>query len=157
MADTSQQFEHDSVSSGAPISVGVEYVEAQLEELWHEVAEAAQIGGGVQGVTATHVLNVVVRAENEEAGEAYLRDVEAVTGRHPNRTVVMVADAEAEQEEMPVQAWVSIRCQLPPGGGRQVCAEEVTVKACGDAVRQMPAAVIPILVPDLPVFLWWPR
>jgi glucose-6-phosphate dehydrogenase assembly protein OpcA len=157
MADNVSQPENDTVSSGAPVPVGVEYVEAQLEELWREVAEAAQVGGGVQGITATHVLNVLVRAENEDAGEKFLRDVEAVTGRHPNRTVIMVADAEAEQEEMPVQAWVSIRCQLPPAGGRQVCAEEVTVKACGDAVRQMPAAVIPILVPDLPVFLWWPR
>jgi glucose-6-phosphate dehydrogenase assembly protein OpcA len=147
----------DTVSSGAPVPVGVEYVEAQLEELWREVAEAAQVEGGVKGVTATHVLNMIVRAESEDAGQSYMRDVEAVTGLHPNRTIMMVADAHADQEQMPVQAWVSIMCQLPPGGGRQVCAEEVTVQACGDAVRQMPAAVIPLLIPDLPVVLWWPQ
>jgi glucose-6-phosphate dehydrogenase assembly protein OpcA len=157
MADTSPQSQHDTVSSGAPIPVAVEYVESQLDELWREVAEAAQAEGGVHGITATHVLNVIVRVENEDAAQACLRDLEVVTGRHPNRTVVMVADAESEQEEMPVQAWVSILCQIPPAGGRQVCAEEVMVKACGEAVRQMPAAVIPLLVPDLPVFLWWPQ
>ena len=156
MVSSSPQ-QQDSVSSGAPISVGVEYVEAQLQELWHDVAEAAQAGGGIQGVTSTHVLNLIARAENEEGAQEYLHDIEEVTGRHPSRAIMMVVDPNAEQEEMPVQAWVSIRCQIPPAGGRQVCAEEVTVKACGEAVRGMPAAVIPLLIPDLPVFLWWPR
>jgi glucose-6-phosphate dehydrogenase assembly protein OpcA len=139
----------------APVPVAVEYVERQLDELWRDVAESAQAKGGVRGVTATHVLNLLVRTEDEGEGQQLLQDVEAVTGHHPNRTILMVADAESEREEMPVQAWVSIRCQLPPAGGRQVCAEEITVMACGDAVRGMPAAVIPLLVPDLPVFLWW--
>jgi glucose-6-phosphate dehydrogenase assembly protein OpcA len=64
--------------------------------------------------------------------------------------------ADPNDNEMALQAWVSIHCQLPPSGGKQVCAEQIYVAAGGEAVRQIPAAVIPLLLSELPVFLWWP-
>jgi glucose-6-phosphate dehydrogenase assembly protein OpcA len=39
--------------------------------------------------------------------------------------------------------------------GRQVCCEEITLTARGYFVAELPSAAIPLLVPDLPVFLWW--
>lgn len=144
-----------SIDTGAPVPVSVEYVEAQLNELWRDVAEAVQAKGGTHAVTTAHVLNLVVRAESEDTANEYIGDMQLITGRHPSRVIIMNADQTAQ--EMPVQAWVSIHCQLPPVGGRQVCAEQVTVQAGGESVRQLPAAVIPLLISDLPVFLWWPR
>ena len=155
MVDTIEREDTTSINTGAPVPVAVEYVEAQLKELWRDVAEAAQAKGGGHAVTTAHVLNLIVRAESEEAANGYLKDMQLITGRHPSRVIIMTADTEAK--EMAVQAWVSIQCQLPPAGGRQVCAEQVMVQACGEAVRQLPAAVIPLLISDLPVFLWWPR
>jgi glucose-6-phosphate dehydrogenase assembly protein OpcA len=101
------------------------------------------------------VLNLVVRTESYEAANSYSKDVASITGKHPARVIATVADQT--EGDMPVQAWVSIHCELPPGGGRQVCAEQITVAAGGESVRQIPAAVIPLLIPDLPVFLWWPQ
>jgi glucose-6-phosphate dehydrogenase assembly protein OpcA len=156
MVDTVEREEATSfIDTGAPVPVAVEYVQAQLNELWRDVAEAAQAKGGSHAVTTAHVLNLIVRAESEDAANDYIKDMQLITGRHPSRVIIMIADAHAD--DMPVQAWVSIHCRLPPAGGRQVCAEQVSVMACGEAVRQIPAAVIPILLSDLPVFLWWPR
>src|SRR5204863_3615020 len=89
-----------------------------------------------------------------EANE-YTADIDNITGSHPARVLSVVTDPN--EAYMAVQAWVSIHCQLPPSGGRQVCAEQIYVAGGGEAVRQIPAAVIPLLLPELPVFLWWPK
>jgi glucose-6-phosphate dehydrogenase assembly protein OpcA len=159
MADTTTQTEQNdrrpTIDTGAPVPVAVEYVEAQLMELWRDVAEAAQAKGGVHAVTMTQVLNLIVHAEDYAVGNAYIADIDMITGRHPCRVIMMYTDPHEAQ--MPVQAWVSIHCQVPPTGGRQVCCEQVSVAAGGQAIRQIPAAVIPIVMSDLPVFLWWPE
>jgi glucose-6-phosphate dehydrogenase assembly protein OpcA len=144
-----------TIDSGAPIPVAVDYVEAQLVELWRDVAEAAQAKGGAQSVTTAQVLNLVVQAGSYESANKYVESIERITGRHPAR--VIVATTDAAEPQMPVQAWVSIHCQLPPAGGRQVCSEQVTVAAGKESERRMSAAIIPLLLPDLPVFLWWPE
>jgi glucose-6-phosphate dehydrogenase assembly protein OpcA len=159
MADTTPQTEKDeaagTIDTGAPVPVSIDYVGLQLSELWRDVAEAAQAKGGVQAVTMAQVLNLIARAGSYDAANSYRNDIAGITGRHPARVIATVADQS--EGDMPVQAWVSIHCELPPGGGRQVCAEQVTVAAGGESVRQIPAAVIPLLIPDLPVFLWWPQ
>src|SRR5256712_10720685 len=38
---------------------------------------------------------------------------------------------------------------------RLVCYEQILVRAHGDVEDRLASAVIPLLVPDLPVFLWW--
>jgi glucose-6-phosphate dehydrogenase assembly protein OpcA len=49
-----------------------------------------------------------------------------------------------------------MHCQLPiADGARQVCYEQILVRASGDVDDRLASAVIPLLVPDLPVFLWW--
>ena len=148
---------HDdsSIDTGAPVPVAVDYVDAQLNELWRDVAEAAQAKGGVSAVTMAQVLNLIVKADTLMEANEYIADIDNVTGSHPARVISMVS--EPGESDMGVQAWVSIHCQLPPSGGRQVCAEQIFVSAGGQSVRQIPAAVIPLLLPELPVFLWWPR
>jgi glucose-6-phosphate dehydrogenase assembly protein OpcA len=49
-----------------------------------------------------------------------------------------------------------MRCRLPhPGGAQQVSYEQILIRARGDADRRLASALIPLLLPDLPVFLWW--
>lgn len=143
------------VHAGAPVPVAVEYVEAQLMELWRDVAEAAQASGGAQSVTTAQVLNLIVHADSYDEANNLLPAIDRITALHPSRVIVAITDPA--ESEMPVQAWVSIHCQVPPSGGRQVCAEQVSVAAGGDMTRQLPAAIIPLLVSSLPVFLWWPQ
>jgi glucose-6-phosphate dehydrogenase assembly protein OpcA len=41
------------------------------------------------------------------------------------------------------------------GSRKQVCGEQVTIEASGAAVTTVASAIAPLLVPDVPVFLWW--
>lgn len=154
MVNTLPNLERDTaLNTGAPVLVPVERVEGQFTDLWRDVAQAAE--GGVNSIAVAHVLNIIVRADSDEAAQSYLSDIQEITGRHPGRVIAAVTNSD--EEESPVEAWVSIHCQIPPAGGRRVCTEEVRLMACGESVRQIPAAVIPLLIPDLPVFLWWPK
>lgn len=144
-----------TIDTGAPVPVNVDRVDALLNQLWRNVAEAAQTKGGLPSVTMAQVLNLIVRAESYGTANDYTMEMDRVTGSHPARVIMMITDPT--EQEMPVQAWVAIHCQAPPAGGRQVCAEQISVAAGGQSVRQVPAAVIPLLLPELPVFLWWPK
>ena len=136
--------------------VTVEQVDSYFGRLWRNVAETAQArGGSAQTVTVAQVLNLVVNAGTYEQANECAADLEHITGRHPCRIINIVRDAKEGEE--PVQAYVSIHCKVSPAGGRQVCSELVTVVATTPDARQVPAAVIPILISDLPTFLWWPH
>ncbi|MBL8152296.1 MAG: glucose-6-phosphate dehydrogenase assembly protein OpcA [Blastocatellia bacterium] len=76
-----------------------------------------------------------------------------ITKHHPSRVIVMSARENSLSEGM--EADVAAVCQFIPGRGKQVCSEEIVVSAQGSAVKRLPAAVMPLLVSDLPVAIWW--
>ncbi|HLM58011.1 MAG TPA: glucose-6-phosphate dehydrogenase assembly protein OpcA [Pyrinomonadaceae bacterium] len=125
-------------------------LESELSAMW---AEASGGGEGRAGVVRACVLNLVVYAEGAEERD----EVDALLGevieRHPCRAVVLVADRESQEPRL--EAYVSTRCQLSSRGGKQVCGEQITIEAGGPVVESAATAVAPLLVPDVPVFLWW--
>src|SRR5213595_409377 len=90
-----------TLDTGTPVSVSVDYVDAQLTELWRDVAEAAQAKGGISAVTMAQVLNLLIRADSHTAANSYMRDVDAITGSHPARVITMLTDPT--EDDMPVQ------------------------------------------------------
>jgi glucose-6-phosphate dehydrogenase assembly protein OpcA len=72
---------------------------------------------------------------------------------HPSRAIVMVA--EPDVLEPGLEAWISAHCQVRPAGSSQVCCEQITIAARGQATHDLHGMAVPLLEPDLPVFLWW--
>jgi glucose-6-phosphate dehydrogenase assembly protein OpcA len=73
---------------------------------------------------------------------------------HPVRAIVMTIEPQAPTATL--EAQVSIRCSLPPVGGKQICCEQIMISAGGEAVGELHSAVASLLMTDLPAFLWWP-
>ena len=123
--------------------------------MWGESAAGgvAEDGAPDAGVTRVCVANLIVYAPGR-AGRGLIDAVlEEVTEQTPTRAVVLLADAEAAETSL--DAYVSTRCQAAPRGGRQVCGEQVTIEAAGGALEHLATAAEPLLVPDIPTFLWW--
>jgi glucose-6-phosphate dehydrogenase assembly protein OpcA len=97
------------------------------------------------------VLNLIVVTDEESAPEI-TDSVSKLAGRHPARAVVLIADPEGEWN---VDVGLSAFCNVK-GGGAQVCAEQVTIHAEGPPAMHLESLAGPLLVPDLPVFLWYP-
>jgi glucose-6-phosphate dehydrogenase assembly protein OpcA len=54
-----------------------------------------------------------------------------------------------------LEAWVSAHCHLPVAGEKQVCSEQITLRARGEAGQGLASVVLPLTVSGLPIFLWW--
>jgi glucose-6-phosphate dehydrogenase assembly protein OpcA len=127
-------------------------LERELNAVWSEMS-APEGEGQSAGVVRSCVLNLVVYAAgHDERGEVD-ELLGAVVERHPCRAIVLVADRAAQ--EMRLEAFVSTRCQLSARGAKRICGEQITIEAAGAAVATASTAVAPLLVPDVPVFLWW--
>ncbi|HYM59396.1 MAG TPA: glucose-6-phosphate dehydrogenase assembly protein OpcA, partial [Thermoanaerobaculia bacterium] len=69
----------------------------------------------------------------------------------PQRTIVIRADPAGDPE---MTSWISANCHLV-GGGKQVCSEEIAIVAGGDRIHRVPPLVSALLIPDMPVAVWW--
>jgi glucose-6-phosphate dehydrogenase assembly protein OpcA len=138
---------------GERTRIDVRAIERELTALWKQAAEDQDENG--HAVTRTCVLNLIVATAGGRATDDVTETVASLTMRHPNRAIVISAQAGAEAELL--DAWVQAHCQMPGPGRPQVCCEQITIEARGTAVARVPGTVLPLLVPDVPVMFWWPR
>ena len=127
------------------LHVDVASIEKQLAELWRGEKKDDK------AVTKAALWNVVAHtwsaAHHAEATEILARASASV----PQRTIVVQADPEGHAH---IASWISANCHLI-SGGRQVCSEEVSITASGDHVDHVPPLVSALLLPDMPVAVWW--
>jgi glucose-6-phosphate dehydrogenase assembly protein OpcA len=135
---------------GVARPVNVAEAESELASLWRSVAED---GTTRQALMRACALTLLVYVESEEAGREVSGLIGRVTPQNPCRAVVTVAQPEASPAGL--TAWISGQCHLPISGEKQLCCEQVTVVARGEAVRDLDNVVVPLVVPGLPVVLWW--
>ncbi|HEY8131721.1 MAG TPA: glucose-6-phosphate dehydrogenase assembly protein OpcA, partial [Thermoanaerobaculia bacterium] len=73
------------------------------------------------------------------------------SGAVPQRTIIIRASSADPAE---IQSWISANCHQV-GGGKQVCSEEIAIVAGGDRIHRVPPLVNALLIPDMPVAVWW--
>src|SRR6266550_2358875 len=149
-ARVAQSLAVDTTFWGARV-LGVAAVERELMRLRRALMAHAR----EQGLAAARasVLNLVVYAEREVHARRAAKSISELSLRHPSRAIVVLADRGAPAD---VEAHIEMHCHLPVAdGATQVCYEQILVRARGDSRQRVASAVIPLLVPDLPVFLWW--
>ena len=135
---------------GEPRPARVADLEAELSALWRSAAEGSQ---GSQAVIRACALNLLVYVQSEEEGREVSNVVSQVTLQNPCRAIVMIVEPNASRAAL--TAWISAHCHLPVAGEKQVCSEEISVAASGEAVADLPSVVVPLTVSGLPVYLWW--
>ncbi len=139
-----------SLTGGELRVANVAELEAELSALWKTAAEDPEIH---HAVTRSCALTLLAYVESEEAGREVLNLVDGVTPENPCRAVVMVAEREAAPAGLSAQ--IAARCHLPAAGEKEVCCEQISIRARGEAVHGLDQVVIPLMVPGLPVFLLW--
>jgi glucose-6-phosphate dehydrogenase assembly protein OpcA len=126
--------------------VNVASIERQLAELWR-----AEKQDGERAVTRAALWNVVAHAWTAEEHARATEVLARASAKVPQRTIVVEANPGGADD---IASWISANCHLI-GGGRQVCSEEVVIVAAGDRVRHIPPLVSALLLPDMPVAVWW--
>lgn len=127
---------------------------AALERELMRLRRAATAHAKEQGRTVARasVLNLVVYADREVHARRAVESTGRLAYRHPSRAIVVLGDREREG----VDAEVLLHCHVPRADeSAEVYFEQILARVRGDADERVASVVIPLLVPDLPTFLWW--
>ncbi|MDQ1611332.1 MAG: hypothetical protein QOG00_1263 [Pyrinomonadaceae bacterium] len=145
----SSEIQPSTAAKNAPQAIDVGRLEKELAASWQSAGGAEE-----SGVTRVCVLNLIIYATREEDRAQRDELLDVVTAHTPARVLVLVADREATEAKL--EAYVSPLCQEESrGGAKRVCGEQVTIEASGASVETAASALEPLVVPDVPVFLWW--
>lgn len=134
-------------------TLDVQAVEQELGELWKQNTGETNVEEA-GAVMRARVLNLFVYVASEAALEEVNELLGEITSAHPCRVIVMLAELEAADQD--IEMFVSAHCLVQAGGDhKNLCGEQVTLKARGRFAVELPSAAVPLVVPDLPIFLWW--
>nr|MBA2442288.1 glucose-6-phosphate dehydrogenase assembly protein OpcA [Rubrobacter sp.] len=128
-----------------------------VEEIEHELGQLRMDEEGSVGLRAS-VLNLIVVTDEESAPQV-TEEVSRLAGRYPARAILLISDPEPGEPRLDVRlsAFCNVRGGTPGAQSTQVCAEQITVHAEGPPAEHLESIAGPLLIPDLPVFLWYPR
>ena len=134
---------------------------SQTAEAFEEVApgdieqalerQRSQGGDGGGAVVRASVANLVVVTPSRASGQRALAAVEELGSRAPSRCVVLIA--EPPEGRQGVRSWARV-VNRRPDHGPEVVWEEVVVQT-NVHPSHLTAVVLPLLLPELPVFTWW--
>ncbi len=127
-----------------PIALG------KIEQELTRQLNAGQASGGAP-MRRARMSNLVIFCNSEEQAKSISEAVPHIVEHHPARVILLIGDA-TKREPADVEGKVNV--WLCPGVDR-VCSEQVTLRAVGAAVDNLPYAVRGLLIGDLPTNLWW--
>ena len=148
-----------SVLLDRPRDVDVVAIERELTQVWEQSAATGDSENSSPIVRAC-AMNLIVVTEEESGLDELANSMGDLTVEHPNRSFIVCADRD--RKEPALDAWISVRCSLPVAGNgsqeeqaKQVCCEQVTLKATGEDAAKLPSVITSLLIPDVPTVLIW--
>lgn len=131
-------------------------IEVELARIWSGQDLSTSVDGqpGRHVAARTSVMNLIVVARRPEIAERSAATMQALTGRHPSRTIV-IQSADPDGPSW-LDARVEAHCVVPREDAPETCAETIHITCGGEAGRHLSAIATPLVVHDLPVAVWWP-
>ena len=134
-------------------TLDVEVVEGQLAQLWQQIAGGENSDDDV-AVLRARVANLLVFVTTDALMDEVHQMILELTAIHPSRVLMMLGVREAP--DCDIEMSVESFCQTDKRTAtKRLCCEEVTLRAQGSFVVELPSAALPLLVSDLSTFLWW--
>ncbi len=97
--------------------------------------------------TQTYLLNLVVVAGTGADATPAQAVAAVVSASYPSRTIIVHQEAGSESR-------LDAALAVPPAGTGGA-SEQIVLNVYGDAVRQVAVTVSSLLIPDIPVVVWW--
>lgn len=136
-------------------SVDVPTIVRELARVAREAGLAAA-GGDPDRLHTTRasVMNLVVNASEKAAVDEASILVQELGVIHPSRAIIVTATPDASGSRLDAQ--VTAIAHAIPGTNRQLSYEEIRLTAFGELAQHVDSVVTTLLLPGVPVFIWWP-
>lgn len=128
-------------------SISPERILKELAELWISLGKSPD----KEGVLRACSMTLVVLADHADDPAAIGETLAALMPEHPSRAIVVRFTAAPGRA---LAARVFAQCWMPFGHRSQICCEQVEITASDENLPGVPAVVLPLAVPDLPVMVW---
>src|SRR5579883_2301216 len=132
--------------------VRMEHVEDELMFLWHMAADNMRISQNTN--VRTSVLNFVICAPNVESAYKASMLLRDLASTHIARVILLIQDRSSDGPG-DISIWTTLRSFSIISDVMRHHFEQITVAVSGTAVRSSASIILPLLKPDLPVYLWW--
>jgi glucose-6-phosphate dehydrogenase assembly protein OpcA len=132
--------------------VDVHAIQEELEQVrWglHDDGEAAEHAAAEARAS---VLNLITVVGDETSLGAVTRVLDSLSITNPSRTLILLAQHDRESPKLEAEVSAQTRTET----GHRVTTERVILHAHGEVATHLGSLVTPLVVPDLPVILWWP-
>lgn len=136
-------MESSDFLAGKVLPVDPELIDRELSRLW-KPDDAAK-----GSVSRACLSNLIFHLPDDAARVAVGDILTAIGRRFPSRVLLLTERRGA----VGLSAWVTAVCHLPSPGVPPVCCEQITLEAPAGAPELLPGAVMPLVVPDVPVIL----
>ena len=133
-----------------PKVLDIEAVERELAVLWTNCVDQQTDEAGA--VMRARVANLMVITPVESRLDNINATVHDLSAAHPCRALVIVTERDADDRD--IELFVSSFSHTE-GARKRLSCEEIVLTARGKFVPELPSAALPLLVSDLPIFLWW--
>ena len=128
-------------------------IERVLGGIWASARQPA--GLGEHHVAArSSVLNLVVLAGDRQSAERCAATIGGTASHHPSRSLIL--SEIDEKGPAGLEARIDVLSMASSDGRAQTGAETIHVTTHGETGRHLASIIVPLLVHDLPVALWWP-
>ena len=98
------------------------------------------------------VLNLIAVVMDEAGLDAVERVLDALSTINPSRTLMLLAQHDRDVPKLEGRVTGQTRTDT----GHRVTTERVLLHVHGEVALHLASLVTPLLIPDLPVILWWP-
>jgi glucose-6-phosphate dehydrogenase assembly protein OpcA len=145
-------------STGAPTRGGHWAHEIDIAQIERDLIRLLRLPENLskngQPGTRTAVLTLLAVAADGPTHDRIEQALTALVDHHPSRTIVVRTEPNVVHPE--IDAWVSVSCKPIGSSGLNACVDQIVIQSNPRALRRVPNVVLPLLLADLPVVLWWP-
>ena len=135
--------------------VDVHAIQEELDQVrWglHADGEGSEAAEHAAAEARASVLNLIAVVSNDAEVGAVSHVLDRLSVTNPSRTLILLAQHAREADKLEAEVSAQERTE----SGHRVSTERVLLHAHGEPARHLASLAAPLLIPDLPVILWWP-
>lgn len=135
--------------------VDVHAIQEELDQVrWglHADGQGGEAAEHAAAEARASVCNLVTVVSDEAELGVVSSVLDRLSVTNPSRTLILLAQHTREADKLEAEVSAQERTE----SGHRVSTERVLLHAHGEPARHLASLATPLLIPDLPVILWWP-
>ncbi|MBN1465621.1 glucose-6-phosphate dehydrogenase assembly protein OpcA [candidate division KSB1 bacterium] len=129
--------------------IALDKIEAAFQNFWRETSDA----GSSEAVLKAATLNLIIILDDKTLYDELLAGLQQIIADHPGRIVIVYLNPESDLTD--IEAHISAYSQKTKEQ-TQISAEVVILETSHAGSTHLAGTILPLLLPDLPVYLWCP-